>query len=323
MPLEQEILDLVILNKFAKKNSISDKLELTDLPTVTFSATQFDVDEIAQTVAIKPAILTTGGTASATDIINTLVANGVVVTPIAPTNLIVDDTANTATFTPVSGYAATAHEYSTNSGTSWTTCTGNVINIGDVAIAVGALQVRVKAGTNINVGPIVSNTTPFTVSASATVLVPAVMTGLTEAPVGTYKNTSGSSLNGTFTQTLGAGVNGIAFLKLVNISLADQVVIRMQLSTDASWAQAIANTTNITGFSSLNNVTGTGPASVVGLYYGVRRVGTTISVVTSTDGITWTSFRDELYADTNLININWYFQDGAAKYLYEPKLLVI
>ncbi|HEY8560526.1 MAG TPA: hypothetical protein VIL74_09125 [Pyrinomonadaceae bacterium] len=72
-----------------------------------------------------------------------------VVTPPDPTNFIVDDDANTGTFTPATGYAATAHEYQINGG-SIQDCTSNVIAVGDVAAATGQVKVRVKAVPGVN-----------------------------------------------------------------------------------------------------------------------------------------------------------------------------
>lgn len=85
------------------------------------------------------------------------------ITPAAPTNGVVDDTANTFTFTLSSGYAAADHEYNLNNA-GYVDCTSNVISVGDVAVAIGALLVRVKAATGRNASATLSNASAFTAS---------------------------------------------------------------------------------------------------------------------------------------------------------------
>jgi len=85
-------------------------------------------------------------------------------TPAAPGFVSQDDAANTYVFTPTSGYTATAHEYAINGG-AFQNATSSTISVGDVAIPVGSLVVRVKevAGVN-NAGATRSNATAFTVA---------------------------------------------------------------------------------------------------------------------------------------------------------------
>jgi hypothetical protein len=88
--------------------------------------------------------------------------------PAAPTGGTVDDTANTFTFTLNPSYAASEHEYSLN-GAGYVACSSNVISVGDVAVAIGDLLVRVKAGTNRNASATLANATAFTVSGGGSV----------------------------------------------------------------------------------------------------------------------------------------------------------
>ncbi len=83
--------------------------------------------------------------------------------PAAPTSGVADDTANTFGFTVVPGYNDVAlYEYSTDGGASWTDMTGNPVHVGDVDIAAGDLQIRLKAtDTHFN-GAILSSSTAFT-----------------------------------------------------------------------------------------------------------------------------------------------------------------
>jgi hypothetical protein len=88
-------------------------------------------------------------------------------TPAAPTNPVQDDTANTFGWTNVTGFDAPGdYEYSLNSGTDWTTCTANPISVDNVALAIGAVQVRVKADatTSRPVGAVLVSTAAYTIS---------------------------------------------------------------------------------------------------------------------------------------------------------------
>lgn len=94
-----------------------------------------------------------------------LVTTALVITPSAPTNIVIDDTANTIGFTLNSAYPLNQHEYTTN-GTSlyptYNTCTQNPMFIGDVNIPKGGFCVRVKSGTGRNPSAVVSNDVPLT-----------------------------------------------------------------------------------------------------------------------------------------------------------------
>ncbi|MHC1723724.1 MAG: S-layer homology domain-containing protein [Aminipila sp.] len=83
--------------------------------------------------------------------------------PPAPTNGVVDDTANTFTFTAATGYdEASLYEYSTDGGVSWNNCTSFIINVGNIPVPAGKLQVRVKSTAEVNSGNVLSSTKAFT-----------------------------------------------------------------------------------------------------------------------------------------------------------------
>lgn len=89
--------------------------------------------------------------------------------PKAPTNPQQNDTQNTFDWDYVTGHSqAVNYEYSLDRGVSWTTVTTKPVNVGDIDIAIGALQVRVKAApaTNTPAGATLVNTVAFTKSSS-------------------------------------------------------------------------------------------------------------------------------------------------------------
>jgi hypothetical protein len=87
--------------------------------------------------------------------------------PLAPTAAVQDDAANTfgwtnvATFSDVSDY-----QYSKNSGVSWEDVTTNPIDVGDLDLASGVLQVRVVADTETGrpAGAILASVNAYTVT---------------------------------------------------------------------------------------------------------------------------------------------------------------
>lgn len=89
------------------------------------------------------------------------------ITPPAPTAGVVDDTANTFDWTNAAGYVTADHETSINGGTTWTAAT-KPLSVGNVALAIGQVMVRVKAATGRNAGPTLANSTAFTVAATDT-----------------------------------------------------------------------------------------------------------------------------------------------------------
>lgn len=106
-------------------------------------------------------------------------------TPAAPGFVSQDDAANTYVFSPTSGYAATLHEYSINGG-AYQNAVSATIAVGNLAIPIGSLLVRVKAVAGVNnSGATRSNATAFTVSgggnAGSTVI---YFTGPNRPPVG-------------------------------------------------------------------------------------------------------------------------------------------
>ncbi len=79
----------------------------------------------------------------------------------APTNLQVNDVANTLDWNNVAGYTNIAdYEFHTGDG-NWQVTSAKPIEVGDVAIAAGALQLRVKAATGREAGATASNPTAF------------------------------------------------------------------------------------------------------------------------------------------------------------------
>ncbi|TFH93238.1 DUF1566 domain-containing protein [Vibrio ouci] len=66
--------------------------------------------------------------------------------PVAPTSLVVDDTANTLDWVNVAGFTAVAdYEWSANSGSTWTQAVAKPIVVGDIAKRAGEVQIRVRA----------------------------------------------------------------------------------------------------------------------------------------------------------------------------------
>lgn len=99
-------------------------------------------------------------TFSATIEINGVPTHDVVAKPPAPTNGIVDDTANTFGFTLAAGFLLADHEKSLDGGTTWS-ATANPITGLTSTHAIGSVQVRVK---EIGVNPasdVLSNATAF------------------------------------------------------------------------------------------------------------------------------------------------------------------
>ncbi len=80
--------------------------------------------------------------------------------PNAPTGGVVDDDANTFTFTKI---ADTTYEYKINDG-NWMELANDATNIsvGNILVPIGGLQVRVKGNDNVETGAILTNETAFT-----------------------------------------------------------------------------------------------------------------------------------------------------------------
>lgn len=88
------------------------------------------------------------------------------ITPSAPTSGVVDDDLDTFGFTLSSGYILSQHEfrYKITGGTftTYATCTENPIQLPDADIAIGDVEVRVKAIGINNPSAVLSNSTAFT-----------------------------------------------------------------------------------------------------------------------------------------------------------------
>lgn len=85
-------------------------------------------------------------------------------TPAAPTAPVTDDTLDTFDWTYTPGYTtATLYEYRVGGAGAWTAVTAKPISVGDVAIGVGDLEVRVAANPGVNnAGLALTNTVAFT-----------------------------------------------------------------------------------------------------------------------------------------------------------------
>lgn len=91
--------------------------------------------------------------------------------PAAPTNGVVNDSANTFGWTNTPGFTnASDYEFSTNSGSTWSNVSNNPIQLANQAYAVGVVQVRVKADRSNNrpAGNVLSNDQAFTVPVAPT-----------------------------------------------------------------------------------------------------------------------------------------------------------
>jgi len=94
----------------------------------------------------------------------------VLTTPAAPTSFVVDDTANTGNWTNNPSYTAVSdYEQTVDGGDTYTTCTAKPISVGDVALNIGMVGVRVKAVAGVsNPSLTLYNLTAYTVSGLTT-----------------------------------------------------------------------------------------------------------------------------------------------------------
>jgi hypothetical protein len=84
-----------------------------------------------------------------------------IITPSAPTNFIVDDTANTGAYTLAVGWPLSEHEQTLDAGAIWAAAT-NPISVGNVSKAINTVGVRVKAAPGRNASTILYNQTAYT-----------------------------------------------------------------------------------------------------------------------------------------------------------------
>lgn len=103
------------------------------------------------------AIAASGGGTSA-DVAATMIANGMTLTPIAPTFASKDAAARTYTITSVLGHAPDQHEYNLRVAGYVPVPANAQIPVGTAALNAGDLLVRVKARPGVNTGAIHSNT---------------------------------------------------------------------------------------------------------------------------------------------------------------------
>lgn len=128
------------------------------------------------------------------------------VTPAAPTNLVIDDNANTLDFTYVSGITdIVRYEFSLNGGLTWEKATVKPLQIGDISKDAGEIGIRVTAGPLNAAGQIAFNQTPFVSSLP----VPAAPTvGLVDDNNNTFNWVSNPQFNALsdMEQTLNGGL---------------------------------------------------------------------------------------------------------------------
>jgi len=88
---------------------------------------------------------------------------------VVPTNGIVDDNADTFAFTPATGYTASQHEYRlqiNGNFVAWVQCSSNIIQVPDIAISIGGVEIRVIGFTDV-----LTNAQAFTESVQVTAYV--------------------------------------------------------------------------------------------------------------------------------------------------------
>ena len=120
----------------------------------------------------------------------------------APTFSAMDDTTDTFTFTPVTGFTdVTAYEYSMDGGATWKDVSANPISVGNVA---GTIKLRIKETTNYEAGAIYKHNEAFTASLEGNVYInesnvvygdtiTATVTGQQSGAVLSYKWLAGTS----------------------------------------------------------------------------------------------------------------------------------
>ncbi|WP_017221541.1 hypothetical protein [Moritella dasanensis] len=102
-------------------------------------------------------------------------ANSLVKRPKSPTNPVQNDSLNTFDWEFVSSFStANEYEYSLTGGVSWTTVANKPLNVGDVDIDVGHVQVRVKENTadGTVAGAVLISTQAFTSGVSVVIAAP-------------------------------------------------------------------------------------------------------------------------------------------------------
>lgn len=152
-----------------------------------------------------------------------------VFTPPAPTSPVSDDAANTFGWTNVSSGgvnfdAAKDYEYSIDGGTSWKSAASQPIKIGNLSLAIGKVQVRVKKVVNQNTtGTPLSSTQAFSMSVPTEATGKLNDTGVSKKDNATTACPADSQEDCHFgrdkfitaaSQKLGAGASGFDFTKL-------------------------------------------------------------------------------------------------------------
>jgi hypothetical protein len=119
------------------------------------------------------------------------------INPLAPTNAIINDIANTFNWTNSVGFGSILdYEYTLDEGLNWQQCTEKPLAVGNNAFEVNTVGVRVKSQVNNSASPILWNATAFTV-ANVGVTTPLDFTGslLTETFLGSgiWSKTTGNN----------------------------------------------------------------------------------------------------------------------------------
>lgn len=144
-----------IAGNFAWTNGVT-KPSLSDSNTTPYSVTFTPID---------------GNYAPSTTTV-TLVVNKATSSVAAPTHGVVNDTANTFTFTAAEGYdEASLYEYSTDGGAKWKDCTTFTINVGNIPVVAGNVQVRLRSTDDYDSGNVLSSTEAFTAELEGTVAI--------------------------------------------------------------------------------------------------------------------------------------------------------
>jgi hypothetical protein len=151
----------------ADDNSGTNEAAISGATTTTYVLVAADAGKFIRFSVIPKA---TTGTLTGAETFSARTAAVANYTPAAPTNATVNDTTNMFGWTNTSGITSPSdYEYSTNSGSTWTTATSNPQDVGNIAIASGAAQVRVKAATGRNASAALVSGAAFTVSAGGAV----------------------------------------------------------------------------------------------------------------------------------------------------------
>lgn len=168
-------------------------------------------------------------------------------TPATPTLGVVDDTANTFNWTYSTNYTSNAdYEYTINGGTSYAQVTVKPLVIGDVALAINKVGVRVKAASGRNVSGTLFNTVAFTLTP---ITPPAPTVGVVDNDVDTFDFTyaTGYTSNADYEYSLDGGTTVLSLtakpLVVGDVSKAiGQVRVRVKAASGRNVSAWLQNT---------------------------------------------------------------------------------